>query len=176
MLALVAAVLASAGCDPPVRHPGGAADPDRAMHRPGVSDGRLSVFTVSFPLADFARRIGRDLVEVSFPAPPAVDPAYWSPTPDIIVEYQGADIIVLNGAGYAGWVRHASLPRRALVDSSAGFADALITAHDDVTHHHGPEGEHSHASLAFTTWLDPRLAIEQAGAIAEAAAPNPRCA
>ena len=35
-------------------------------------------------------------------------------------------------------------------------------------HTHGPEGEHSHKGTAFTTWLDPDLAIEQARAITEA--------
>jgi zinc transport system substrate-binding protein len=37
-----------------------------------------------------------------------------------------------------------------------------------VTHTHGPEGEHSHESLAFTTWLDFDLASQQARAIADA--------
>ena len=34
-----------------------------------------------------------------------------------------------------------------------------------VTHSHGPEGEHEHGGYAFTTWLDPELAIQQAQAM-----------
>jgi zinc transport system substrate-binding protein len=36
-----------------------------------------------------------------------------------------------------------------------------------TTHTHGPEGKHAHGSIAFTTWLDPLLAIEQANAVKE---------
>ena len=32
-------------------------------------------------------------------------------------------------------------------------------------HQHGPEGEHSHDGTAFTTWLNPQIAIEQARVI-----------
>ena len=38
----------------------------------------------------------------------------------------------------------------------------------ETTHSHGPEGEHEHAGWAFTTWLDPALAIQQAQAVAAA--------
>lgn len=34
-----------------------------------------------------------------------------------------------------------------------------------MTHIHGPEGEHAHGATAFTTWLDPTLALKQANAI-----------
>ena len=33
------------------------------------------------------------------------------------------------------------------------------------THSHGPSGEHTHKDYAFTTWLDPILAIKQAESI-----------
>ncbi|MHC4718807.1 MAG: metal ABC transporter substrate-binding protein [Planctomycetota bacterium] len=39
---------------------------------------------------------------------------------------------------------------------------------DAVTHAHGPGGEHEHRAMAFTTWLDPTLALEQARAIHDA--------
>jgi zinc transport system substrate-binding protein len=37
-----------------------------------------------------------------------------------------------------------------------------------VTHTHGPAGAHAHEGTAFTTWLDPTLAIEQARATEQA--------
>ena len=39
----------------------------------------LVIYTVNYPLAFFAERIGGDLVEVVFPAPVDEDPAFWSP-------------------------------------------------------------------------------------------------
>ena len=65
------------------------------------------------------------MIEVVFPAPADVDPAYWSPGGEIVADYQQADLILLNGAGYAGWVSRASLPRAAKVDTGAAFADRV---------------------------------------------------
>ena len=122
----------------------------------------LQVYVVNYPLQYFAERIGGDRVEVHFPAPADVDPAFWSPDAETIAAYQQADVILLNGAGYADWVTRAALPDSVLVDTSAAFADRLVPVEKAVTHSHGPEGEHVHGEVAFTTWLDPTLAIEQA--------------
>ena len=35
-------------------------------------------------------------------------------------------------------------------------------------HAHGPEGSHSHAGTASTTWLDPEIAVAQATTIHDA--------
>ena len=75
----------------------------------------LSVYVVNYPLQYFAERIGGKHVNVSFPAPQGVDPAYWSPDAEVVVAYQEADVILLNGAGYARWVGRASLPYAKLV-------------------------------------------------------------
>ncbi|MEJ2085889.1 MAG: zinc ABC transporter substrate-binding protein, partial [Acidobacteriota bacterium] len=64
----------------------------------------LVLYTVNYPLQYFAQRIGGDLVEAAFPAPEGDDPAYWKPTPEQILAYQNADLILLNGADYAKWL------------------------------------------------------------------------
>ena len=129
---------------------------------------RLTVYTVNAPLAYFAERIGGDAVAVVFPVPPGRDPAFWRPPIAVIGAYQAADLVLLNGAGYAAWTEKTSLPRARLVDTSRAFADRLIVTEDAVTHSHGPEGEHSHAATASITWLDFRQAAQQAQAIADA--------
>ena len=129
---------------------------------------RLSVYTVNYPLQYFAQRIAGEQAEVTLPVPPAIDPAFWQPDVATIANFQQADIILLNGAGYAKWVNRVSLPRRKLVDTSAGFRDRYIHTEGDITHSHGREGDHSHAGIAFTTWLDFTLAVEQARAVAGA--------
>jgi zinc transport system substrate-binding protein len=127
------------------------------------------VYTVNYPLQYFAERIGGDVVEVRFPAPADEDPAFWQPEPGDIADYQQADLVLLNGAYYAKWVEMAPLPPSKLVDTSAGFADRYIEG-AAYTHSHGPGGEHEHGELAFTTWLDPTLAVEQARAVKAALA------
>jgi zinc transport system substrate-binding protein len=132
--------------------------------------GKLVIYTVNYPLAYFAERIGGELVDVHFPAPASEDPAFWSPDTDTIAAYQAADLILLNGAGYAKWVDRSALPTSRLVTTSDGFTDRLLPVEGTVTHSHGPEGEHEHGGYAFTTWLDPELAIRQARMIAAAIA------
>ena len=148
---------------------GGCAAPEGERQPvPEEGTGGLSVYVVNYPLAYFAQRIGGDDVEVVLPAPAGEDPAFWAPGPEQVEAFQRADLILLNGAGYAKWVERVTLPDSSMVDSSAGFDDRLIRVVSTVTHSHGPEGDHSHGETAFTTWLDPTLAVEQARAIAVA--------
>ena len=132
------------------------------------SQEKLSVYAVNYPLQYFAQRIAGEQAEVTLPVPAAIDPAFWQPDVAAIANFQQANIILLNGAGYAKWVNRVSLPRRKLVGTSAGFRDRYIHTEGDVTHSHGREGDHSHAGTAFTTWLDFTLAVEQARAVAGA--------
>jgi zinc transport system substrate-binding protein len=78
---------------------------------------------------------------------------------------QSADLVILNGAGYESWLDWVTLVEDRLLDSSAGFRDRLIPRDEDSVHQHGPLGEHSHKDMAFTIWLDPTLAAEQARAV-----------
>jgi len=132
------------------------------------ADEKLSVYAVNYPLAYFAERIGGSSVNVVLPVPADIDPAFWEPDASVIAEFQQADLILLNGAGYAKWLKHASLPRRKLVNTSAAFQRDYISVEQTVTHQHGPGGDHSHAGTAFTTWLDFNQARMQAKAILSA--------
>ncbi|APE44027.1 hypothetical protein BOO69_11865 [Sulfitobacter alexandrii] len=125
------------------------------------------VAAVNYPLAWMAERLGGSAVDVMFPVPRGSDPSYWRPGLSDIAAIQQADVIALNGAGFAGWTTRASLPRSRLVDTSAGFSDAYI-ATESVTHSHGADGEHSHTGTASYTWLDFAQAARQAEALAEA--------
>ncbi len=129
---------------------------------------KLKIFTVNYPLQYFAERIAGTHATVVFPAPGDVDPAYWMPDTGTIVDYQQADLILLNGAHYAKWVGKVSLPPSKMVDTSRKFKDQYIYSTEATTHSHGPEDAHAHESLAFTTWLDFSLAVQQAKAIEKA--------
>ena len=148
-------MLACERSDPPV---GGASTKTQTSVEP-------TVYVVNYPLQFFVERIGGEAVEVVFPAPEDEDPAYWKPDADTIAAFQKADLILLNGASYARWVEHAILPASKVVDTSKAFKDRYIELEGAVKHAHGPEGEHAHRSVAFTTWLDPTLALQQAEAI-----------
>jgi zinc transport system substrate-binding protein len=148
---------------------GGCASPEgESQPVAETRDGELRIHVVNYPLDYFAERVGGDDVEVVLPVPTGEDPAFWVPSPEAVEAFQQADLILLNGAGYAKWVDRVTLPTSRLVDTSAGFQDRFIRVEGTVTHSHGPEGGHSHGETAFTTWLDPTLAVEQARAIAVA--------
>ncbi|CAB1058995.1 hypothetical protein D1BOALGB6SA_3753 [Olavius sp. associated proteobacterium Delta 1] len=121
---------------------------------------------MNYPLKYFSERIGGDHVKVEFPVPADVDPAYWNPDLANIAAYQKADLILLNGAGYAKWIAKVSLPQSKMVDTSRKFKDRYIQTKQAMTHTHGAAGQHAHAALAFSTWLDLTLAIRQAEAVA----------
>ena len=124
-----------------------------------------SIYVVNYPLQYFAQRIGGKHVRAVFPAPPAMDPAFWRPDAETIAEFQKADLILLNGAAYAKWIRTVTLPESKIIDTSVALADQYIEVDGAVTHSHGPGEEHAHAGIAFTTWLDPQMAIARAKAI-----------
>ena len=128
------------------------------------------VVTSNYPLYFFAGRIteGVDVApEIVFPDIDG-DPASWVPSAAQIQLLQSADVVILNGAGAEPWLDLITIDRRRLVDTSENIADRLIPLDDSVQHQHGPEGEHSHQGTAFTTWLDPQLAIAQAQSVTNA--------
>lgn len=139
------------------------------LSQSGRGDERpLLVYTVNYPLQYFAERIAGDHGTVEFPAPAGIDPAFWHPAPETINAYQRADLVLLNGAGYAGWIRTATFSPLRLVDTAQRFSDRLIEVEETTAHTHGPGGDHSHAGTAFTTWLDLEQAVQHAEAIRDA--------
>ena len=129
-----------------------------------------TVAAVNAPLAYMARVLGGPGVDIVFPVPHNIDPAYWDPEPEDIQQYQQSDLVLLNGAGYAGWIEKQVLPRARLVDTTAAVRDRFVQANGpEAAHRHGPEGEHSHGGgVAITTWLDPQIAAAQVEAVAAA--------
>ncbi len=160
-LAVVAVGFLCASCNPADRQ-----DEYRAIGEPGK--GKPSVGVVNYPLKYFVERIAGGEVDVLFPVPAEIDPAYWKPEAEDVAAYQRADLILLNGAAYAKWVNAVTLPRSRIVKTSAQFTGRLILIEDAMTHSHGPGAEHGHGTVAFTTWLDPMLAIEHAASVRDA--------
>ncbi len=132
-----------------------------------VAQDRPVVATVNYPLAWMAERLGGGNVDVLFQVPADRDPSFWRPGLSDIAAIQQADVIALNGAGFASWTARTSLPRSRIVDTSAAFEDRLIRT-ESVTHSHGADGEHSHTGTASYTWLDFGQAAQQAAALAAA--------
>jgi zinc transport system substrate-binding protein len=134
---------------------------------PVAAQDRPRVVAVNYPLQYFAERLVGDEAEVIFPVPADVDPSFWRPSIADISTIQSADLILLNGAGFATWVDRVSLPRAKVVNTTTAIEDQFIRT-ESITHSHGDGDEHSHEGLASYTWLDPMLAIAQAETVAAA--------
>lgn len=136
-----------------------------AENRTGVSARHPeAVVATNYPLYFFASEIAGGSPEITLPEIDG-DPANWRPGAEDIAQMQSASLVILNGAGYESWLDWVTVDEKRLLDTSAPFADRLIPLTGQTVHQHGPEGEHSHGGTAFTTWLDPGLAAEQATAI-----------
>jgi len=129
---------------------------------------RPLVYATNYPLEYFVERIAAPVVDVRFLVPGDQDPAYWSPDREDVLAMQEADLIVLNGASYESWLENVSLPPSRMVVTTDGLGDRLVPLEKETTHSHGLEGDHEHSGTAFTTWLDPTLAVAQAAAIQDA--------
>ncbi len=126
------------------------------------------VYTTFYPTTYLARRLAGDDAQVVCPLPADEDPIFWKPDEDTILAYQGADLIVVNGAEFEKWVLRASLPESRIVSTAEPFRDEWVTFEKAVEHSHGPSGKHAHEGVDGHTWLDPVLAKVQATQIASA--------
>ena len=100
---------------------------------------KMKVFAVNYPLSYFAEYIGDEYVDVIYPIPGDVDPAYWEPG-ESLSDIQSCDVIFANGAGYAKWMDKVSLPSSKVINTSEAFADSYIQLEKGVTHSHGGSG------------------------------------
>jgi zinc transport system substrate-binding protein len=131
--------------------------------------GSPRVFAANYALASFAEAIGGDMITVQSPTTDGAAATSFRPTPEQIIAIQDCQLILLNGADFSSWVSKASLPGSRTVRTANAFRDQWLESnhtHDhDHDHQHGPDGDgvdHHHAHWAAYTWLDPRLAKEQA--------------
>jgi len=111
-------------------------------------------------MADFAKRIGGDLVEVELMVPPGASPHVYQPQPDQMKMLSRASVLVLNGVGLEFWadkaVEAADNPKLIVVRTADGLP-IIDSAHDNIH-----PGGNPHV------WLDPMNAIRQVEAIRDA--------
>lgn len=77
---------------------------ERAAEERTVPAGKkLSVAVTFYPLEEFARAVGGDLVSVATIVPAGAEPHEYEPTPQNILSAYRADAFLLNGAGLDPW-------------------------------------------------------------------------
>ncbi|PEZ03342.1 adhesin [Bacillus sp. AFS018417] len=131
-------------------------------------DGKLSVYTTIFPLADFAKKIGGDYVDVTAIYPPGADSHTYEPTQKQTVQVAKADLFVYNGAGLEPFAEKMEKTLKnenvKIVNASNGIE---LRSSTEEEHEEGHKEEHHHDKDPHV-WLDPTLAMRQAETIKNA--------
>jgi zinc/manganese transport system substrate-binding protein len=92
-----------------------------ALAIPARAQERLNVVTSFSILADFARAIGGERVDVTTLVGPNADVHVYTPAPGDAKTIAGAKLVIVNGLGLEGW-----LPR--LVQSAGGKASTAVAS------------------------------------------------
>jgi len=130
-----------------------------------AADTKLSVVATTGMIADTARRIGRDLVEVRALMGPGVDPHAYRQTRTDIVAMSRADLVLWNGLFLEAQMEDvlSDLASRTTVRAVAeAVSQGKLVAHDDYADRFDP-----HVWMDPTLWRD--VAIDIRDAMIEAA-------
>lgn len=127
---------------------------------------KLQVISSFYPMYEFSEKVGQEKVDVTLLVPPGVEPHDWEPTIKDVQSLQKADLIVINGIGFEGWVHDLEETnyQGVIVDTSKG----IITRHNEIFESSEHEDEHSHGPNDPHIWLDPVLVKIQVQNIADA--------
>ena len=131
-----------------------------------VENAPLRVVCTTTILADLARQVGGSRVEVVSVMKAGVDPHTYQPTPDDVRVIASAQIVVVNGLGYEGWldqlIAAAGVGRERVVVASSGVEAITASGHDHADGHHHA-GEHDpHA------WHDAKNGMRYAANVRDA--------
>ncbi|NHC44114.1 metal ABC transporter substrate-binding protein [Motilibacter aurantiacus] len=101
----------------------------------GGGGDKLKVVATTAIVADFARNVGGDRVEVTQILQPNVDPHDFEPSPADIVAIGEAEVVVENGVGLEHWLDDTI--------SASGFDGTLVDSSEGVEIHEGSEEGHA---------------------------------
>ncbi len=123
----------------------------------GSPNQKVQVVATIYPLGDFAKNVGGELVEVTTITPPGVEPHEYEPTPQDLVKMQKADLVLMNGNGLDSWAEK-------VVDGLRAEQVRVLVLSEGIAVLPSEEG----AGLDPHVWLDPVFAIQISEKIASA--------
>lgn len=117
------------------------------------AEGKLAVVASFYPMADFTRQIGGELVQVDTLIADGVEPHDWEPTAKDLTKLGNARLFVYNG-GVENWARPAL---EAVKDKKVASVEAGKGLFDEKATHVDPH-----------VWLSPKKAVLEVAAITAA--------
>ncbi|WP_028544118.1 metal ABC transporter solute-binding protein, Zn/Mn family [Paenibacillus taiwanensis] len=153
----------------------------------GIVEGKVNVVTSFYPLYFLVNEIGGDTVNTINLIPAGVEPHDWTPKSQDIQNASQAQLLIVQGAGFEGWLDDfkKGLDAQSTVQiTEASKGIALITAtgdeHEGEAHQHeeaeaghenheGHEGhDHDHGGIDPHTWVSPKSALIMAQNVKDA--------
>ena len=109
------------------------------------SSHKLRVVSSFFPIDEFVKKIGGDMIQSSILIPTGIEPHDFEPTINQIQTVDSADVLVYNGLGIDNWITKINTAHK--IDASEGL-NASYTDRRNMT-------------LDPHVWLDPLLAKKE---------------
>ena len=106
---------------------------------------KLRVVSSFFPIDEFVKKIGGDIIQSSILIPTGIEPHDFEPTINQIQTVDSADVLVYNGLGIENWITKINTAHK--IDASEGL-NASYTDRRNMT-------------LDPHVWLDPLLAKKE---------------
>ena len=134
---------------------------------------KLQVMASFYPMYDFAKKVGGDLVEVKDMVPAGTEPHDWELSPNDIKELEKADVFIYSGAGMEHWTEDVlqSLDNQHLVSVEASSGISLLPGHEEDEHEQDGDGqaeaseeaheEDDHGAYDPHVWLAPENAKQE---------------
>ncbi len=133
----------------------------------GHAEARVKAVASFSILGDMVKQVGGDRVEVTTLIGPNGDAHVYSPTPADAKALARADILVINGLGFEGWMerlRDSSGFKGKLVTASSGVIPIKVSGelghagheheHGEAQHQHEEHDTHHHGDVDPHAWQD----------------------
>jgi len=133
--------------------------PKTTSHTSVWSAGKLHVIASFYPIAEFARAVGGDTVEVITITPAGTEPHEYEPTAEQLAAVYLSDVFLYNGGGIDAWATRIApdVSRKQIVTNELSHVIRVVSStNGDSTTTFDPH-----------FWLDPVLAQKEIAAIAE---------
>ena len=96
----------------------------------------MVVIASFYPLYEFTKEVGGDLVDVSLLIPKGVEPHDWEPTIQDIQRIEKADLIIINGNGFENWVDKIDSSKVTIINSGRSFGWITTESSNPVDYHY----------------------------------------
>lgn len=127
----------------------------------------IKVYASFYPLYDFAKKVGGELVDGHVIVPDGADPHSFEPSPKLLTQLETADVFIYNGLGMEPWLEGVLelLEDKdiIIIEASKDLDLIKFSKGDDHDHDHEKDDhdhDHDHGEYDPHIWLDPIHVME----------------